>query len=108
MKILEDQDIHASNCNHGPVGHVFDNNWIPVVTKSKRKVKPTFKILYSFKSQMSKRSYKRLHVAETKIRLDSVTSATQTELNIVVNWAAQVEAEENDEVLNTYYGPTWL
>ena len=64
--ISEDQDINVSNSNHGPVDPVFDNNWIPVVTKSKRKVKPTFKILFSSKSQMSKGSSKRLPVVETK------------------------------------------
>ena len=48
--ISEDQDINTLNSNHGPVDPVFDNNWIPVVTKLKRKMKPTFKILSSFKS----------------------------------------------------------
>ena len=54
--IAEDQDINTSNSNHGLVDPMFDNNWIPVVTKSKRKVKPTFKILSSSKSQVSKKS----------------------------------------------------
>ena len=31
--ISEDQDINTSNSNHGPVDPVFDNNWIPMVTK---------------------------------------------------------------------------
>ncbi|KAK3189485.1 hypothetical protein Dsin_029046 [Dipteronia sinensis] len=95
-KISKDQDIHASNSNHGPVDPMFDNNWIPVVIKSKRKVKPTFKILSSSKSQMSNESSKRLPVAEAKIRHDSTASPVQAELRLVVNWAAQVEAEGND------------
>ena len=33
---------------------MFDNHWIPVVTKLKRKMKPTFKILSNSRSQMSK------------------------------------------------------
>ncbi|KAK3229191.1 hypothetical protein Dsin_001072 [Dipteronia sinensis] len=76
---------------------VFDNNWIPVVTKSKRKVKPTFKILFSSKSEISKgSSYKRLPAVETKIRSDYAASAAQAELSLVANWAAQIEAERND------------
>ena len=53
--IAEDQDINTSNSNHGLVDPIFDNNWISVVTKSKRKVKPNFKILSSSKSQVSKK-----------------------------------------------------
>ena len=81
--ISEDQDIHASNFNQGPIDLVFDNNWIPVVTKSKRKVKPTFKILSNSKSQMSKGSFKHLHVAKTKIHSNSAALAAQAELSLV-------------------------
>ena len=53
-KILEeDQDIYASNSTHCQVDPMLQENdcmldedsWIPVVTRSKRKVKPTFKML---------------------------------------------------------------
>ena len=70
--ISEDQDINTSNSNHGPIDPVLDNNWIPVVTKSKRKVKPIFKILSSSKSQVSKKS----------------SAASR----IIVNWGAYDEA----------------
>ena len=98
--ISEDQDINTSNSNHGPVDPMFDNNWIPVVTKSKRKVKPTFRILSSSKSQMSKESSKHLSVIETKILSDSTTSVAQTELRrvAIANWVVQVEAEKNDSI----------
>jgi hypothetical protein len=68
-----------------------------VVTKSNRRVKPTFKTLSNFKSQLSKGSSKRLPVAETKIRPDSATSSAHAELHHVAisNWAAPFEAEGN-------------
>ena len=75
----------------------LDNNWIPGVRKSNRKVKPTLKSLSNFKSQLSKGSSKRLPVAETKIRPDSVTSSAYAELHHVAifDWAALFEAEGN-------------
>ena len=60
--ISEDQDINTSNSNHGPVDPMFDNNLIHVVTKSKRKVKPIFKILSSSISQVSKKSFAASHI----------------------------------------------
>ena len=68
-----------------------------MVRKSNRRVKPTFKFLANFKSQLTKGSSKRLPVAETKIRPDSMTPSAHAELHRVAisNWAAPFEAEGN-------------
>ena len=54
-----------------------------MVTKSKRRVKSTFKTLANFKSQLSKGSSKRLPIAEIKIRPDSATLSAHAKLHHV-------------------------
>ena len=45
---------------------------------------------------MSNGSSKSFLIAETKSHSDFAASAVQTELSLIANWAARVEAERND------------